>query len=55
MSNDDQINNNNNSSVVVVSQEQIDEVRLRKEYYACHPNELISWEEAQKLIEDSIL
>ena len=33
-----------------VPQWQIDEIRSRKEYYKQHPEELVSWEDAQKLI-----
>ena len=29
---------------------QINEVRKRKEYYTQHPDELIDWEDAQKMI-----
>ena len=33
-----------------VPQWQIDEIRKRKKYYQQHPEELVSWEEAQKMI-----
>lgn len=33
-----------------IPQWQIDEVRKRKKYYQQHPEELLSWEDAQKLI-----
>ncbi len=33
-----------------VPQWQIDEIRNRKEYYKQHPDELIDWDEAQKMI-----
>ncbi len=33
-----------------VPQWQIDEIRKSKEYYNLHPDELISWDEAWKLI-----
>jgi hypothetical protein len=37
-------------SMIQVSQWQIDEIRKRKAYYAQHPEELVSWEDAQKII-----
>lgn len=33
-----------------IPQWQIDEIRSRKKYYKEHPEELVSWEDAQKLI-----
>ena len=37
-------------SAYSVPQWQIDEVRRRKQYYQEHPEELVSWEDAQKMI-----
>ncbi len=33
-----------------IPQYQIDEIRSRKKHYKLHPEELVSWEDAQKLI-----
>jgi len=37
-------------SAYEVPQWQIDEIRKRKLYYQQHPEELVAWEEAQKMI-----
>ena len=33
-----------------IPQWQIDEIRKRKKYYSKHPDELIDWKDAQKMI-----
>lgn len=35
---------------IAVPQWQIDEVRIRKEYYKQHPEELIGWDDALKML-----
>jgi Putative addiction module component len=37
-------------SAFQVPQWQIDEIRSRRAYYKLHPDELIDWDEAQKMI-----
>ena len=37
-------------SVFQIPQWQIDEIKKRKKYYSQHPEELIDWKDAQKMI-----